>query len=395
MSSQARWPVLVAIATVVALLGSLVAVAQVPDEAADNPLIVGRGLGAPSPELEKVVADLSEFVERERGLEFRDPVDVAVLPDAGFEDRLLEDFEEEDQPELEKLSVLLKALGVIDPDEDLAEVFSGLLGLAVLGFYDSESGDLVVRGTGTTPYVRTTIVHELTHALDDQHYELHRPKLARADDEVGFGFSALVEGNARRIENVYRDQLSDDDAREADREELEFGSRAIGELASVPLLLVFLVQAPYEEGPDLVDAVLADGGEAALADAFADPPRTSDQVIDPERYLAGEAAVEVPHPEPDGRAVEDGVLGRLFLQLLLQEVMPGSAAEDAGEGWGGDWAVWWEEEGRSCVRAAVVGDDAGATTDLELALLTWAGQHPDASVTRTSPQGPIELNACA
>jgi len=74
-----------------------------------------------------------------------------------------------------------------------------LLTAGVVGFYDPETKQLVVRGTDTTPFTRRVLAHELTHALDDQHFDLNRQQLDKADDETGFGFSALVEGNARRV----------------------------------------------------------------------------------------------------------------------------------------------------------------------------------------------------
>ena len=101
--------------------------------------------------------------------------------------------------------MFLEGLGLVEPDADLVESMRSLLGVGVVGFYDPETDELVVRGAALTPYVRTTIAHELIHALDDQHLDLDRPEYDEADDEVGFGFSSVVEGNARRIEDAYRD----------------------------------------------------------------------------------------------------------------------------------------------------------------------------------------------
>jgi hypothetical protein len=403
MSSEARWPIPVAIIVVIALFASLFVIA-LDREADDNPVTAAIGPDGTDPstptdppadpaDLEATVAELSAFVEEARGLEFREPVDVEVLADDEFEARLLEEFESDDVAEIQKLEVLLKALAVIEPSDDLVELYRDLVRLAVLGFYDPENDELVVRGASATPFVRTSIVHELTHALDDQHYDLHRPEFEEATDEVGFGHSAVVEGNARRIENEYRDQLSDEDSEDLAREEAAFAADAVGELMSVPLLLVFLVQAPYEEGPDLVEAVLDEGGEDALAAAFDDPPHTSDEVIDPERYLAEEGAVDVPRPEPDAVAVDEGVLGRMFIALVLNEALPGDEAWSAAEGWGGDWATWWEEGGESCVRFALAGDTSEDTDRFEAALRDWADVvHPDAQIARDEV---VTLTACA
>ena len=48
-----------------------------------------------------------------------------------------------------------------------------------------------------TAAVRAVLVHELLHALEDQHFGLDRPDLG---DEAFLGFQALAEGSAVRVE---------------------------------------------------------------------------------------------------------------------------------------------------------------------------------------------------
>jgi hypothetical protein len=248
-----------------------------------------------------------------------------------------------------------------------------LLGGGVVGFYDPESDELVVRGAALTPYVRTTIAHELTHALDDQHHDLDRPEYDDADDEVAFGFSAVVEGNARRIENAYRAAMDEDERRQATEEETALGGDM--DLGSVPLILVDLIGAPYTLGEPFVGAVLADGGDEALTAAFAAPPRTTEQVLEPERFLAGEPAVDVPVPEVTGEVVEQ--------------------ARVAARGWGGDWGVAWRDGDRSCVTANLVGDDVTETEEMRLAFERWAVAHEGAEVVPTGGGGPFTVASCS
>jgi hypothetical protein len=388
----------VGVALIIALLAALVAVVVTGPRRADNPLARRTKTRPETPvdvsdqsELEAAVQDLTGFVERERGLRFREPVEVELLDGAAFEARLLEDFEEEDAPELRKVGELLQAFAILEEGADLPELFAGVLGLAVVGFYDPETGELVVRGGEVTPYVRETIVHELTHALDDQHYELHRPQYERAQDEIGFGFSALVEGNARRVEQAYHDALSASERVESLAEQAERATDALSELRNVPFLIASMLEAPYVEGPELVEALLA-GGEDELAAAFAEPPTTSEQVLDPDRYLDREPAMAVPHPTAEGRIIDQGVLGQLFLELLLASDIDRATAESAAQGWGGDWVVWWQAGDTSCARLAIVGDTAEDTDELERALRSWANDHPDASV---SGDAPVTITACA
>src|SRR5207244_328374 len=70
-----------------------------------------------------------------------------------------------------------------------------------------------------TPLVRRTLAHELTHALQDQHFSIYRPELDKRDDESPVAFSALLEGDARRVEQAYENTLSAADRSELAREQ--------------------------------------------------------------------------------------------------------------------------------------------------------------------------------
>ena len=86
-------------------------------------------------------------------------------------------------------------------------------------------------------------------------------------------------------------------------------------------MLVELLSAPYELGQPLVDRIIEDRGNEGLAAALADPPHTSEQVVDPDAYEAGETAVDVPHPQPGGTLVDEGVVGQLLIQMVLAPEM--------------------------------------------------------------------------
>jgi hypothetical protein len=383
-----RWVGAAGAVVIVGLLAASVAAAWLSvDEADTDPLAApaaddatpggdGPSGGAAPPasaaELRAAVDEISAVVEAERGLAFTEPVDVELAGEGEFQRRLLDDFDE-GVDDLRNTEVLLKAFGLVEADVDLVEAMRTLLGAGVVGFYDPETDELVVRGTTLTPYVRTTIAHELTHALDDQRFDLDRPEYDDADDEIDFGFSALVEGNARRVEDAYRARLSDEERLDAAAEELSLGGGL--DLGDVPLVLVDLISAPYGLGHDLVVRLLDDGGQEALDAAFAAPPRTSEQVIDPAAYEAGEGAIEVAVPDDQARA--------------------------AASGWGGDWVVAWRDGQRPCATLAAVGDDGGETAELRVAFEDWAagggptssGTGPDVTVVPSS-DGPVTVQSC-
>ena len=405
------WVAVAGAVVIVALLAASVAAAWTSiDESDRDPLSApsdGSGEGGPDDEdtspteslppasesdLRAAVDEISAVVERERGLTFTEPVVVELAGEGDFQRRLLEDFDE-GVDELRQTEALLKAFGLVEADIDLVESMRTLLGAGVVGFYDPETDELVVRGTALSPYVRTTIAHELTHALDDQHFDLDRPEYDDADDEIGFGFGAVVEGNARRVEEAYRATLSDEEQLDAAAEELALGTGL--DLGDVPPVLVELISAPYGLGERFVDELIDEGGQPALDAAFDSPPRTSEQVIEPAAYRAGEAGAELPVPSVPGEVVDDGVAGQFLIQIVLAGELGDDQARAAAQGWGGDRVVAWRDGERSCVTLSAVGDDADETAELRAGFEEWAAGTGSDVTIEPGEDGPLTVQSCS
>jgi hypothetical protein len=403
------WALGVAILLVGALIGGVLAVLTHDDDAGSESATeptdgTDPGTEPPAtapptteaPDLEAVVADIEAFVSAERGLPFLREVTVELAPEGEFQERLLEDFEE-DVPELEVTGQVLEALGLVPVGTDVVESFRGLLGAGVVGFYDAATNELVVRGGEATPYVRTVIAHELVHALDDQHFELERPELDDAPDEAAFGFTSLVEGNASRIEQAYRATLTEAEQQEAIAEEAEVGAGYELDLGTLALLESVL--APYVLGPDLIDALLDDGGQARLDAAFTEPPTTSEALLFPETFIDGQASAPVPSPTADGPEIDRHVLGAIGLAQVLGEMtfVLGGVGElsDDVEGWGGDQYVAWTDGDRACVRVNIVGDTPEDTEEIGDALAGWAAAPPPSVEAEVEQGDVVTLTSCA
>lgn len=308
--------------------------------------------------LDQRVPALQAFVERERGLEFARPVDVEVLGDDDFADALLEGEDEGSGDVDQDIAATLLALRLLDPEEDLGDLTEDSYE-DVVGFYDSSDERLVVRGIEVDPYVEMVIVHELTHALQDQVFDLDRPGLDEPGDERGVAFTTLVEGDAVRVENAWRaDQSEQVQDQLTAEEERRFGDRDEQDITVVDVLFGF----PYFAGEPYVEQVLERGGQPALDEAFRNPPTSTEQVLHP-----GSPA-PVPPPAPDVPArdrVDAGVLGEQGLALMLG-VDP---REDGPQvGWAGDRYVTAEEGDGYCTRATVVMDTPGDRDELVDAL---------------------------
>ena len=373
---------------------AVLAVAVLVVLGADVAVVVTRRTETPSGptpaavgEVERAIPELMAFVEQARGLRFKQKPVVQLLPDREFEQRLLEDdaADEESLADDEAYLGLLRALGLVEGDLDLDEV-SEEQAHDIVGFYDAHADTLFVRGTTLTPYVKEVLVHELTHALEDQLFDLDRESL---NDDDAAAFAALVEGSALVVEKRWFDSRPP-----AEQEEIE-AAEGSGDPEGVTLpgqdVFDQLLSFPYEVGPRFVDAVLAAGQQSRLDEAFRVPPVTSEQVLHPERFLAGEGARPVADPSPDGPEIERGSLGELGLLLVVDGAVEHGSALRAAAGWGGDRYVLWKDGARSCLRWNLVMDTARDTNEALAALRAWAGDHRGASVRGLDP---IVVTSC-
>jgi hypothetical protein len=366
----------VALAAVIAVLigvGGLAVVTGVMDS--DD--------GLPHPEQwDPRVAPLAEYVEGARGLEFDHPVFVDFLTPEEYTDEVTTDegeLEDEDRADLDDLAAELRALGLASGPLDLFAALNTVSDGGTLAFYSPEDARVRVRGTELTPGVRVTLVHELTHALQDQHFDL--TELVNEDLEPGQANAhrALSEGDATRIENRYADEELTGDERDAydaeNQSEDEAGRAAVAE---VPSFLVAGFGVPYALGQPFVTMLDSRGGNDAVDDAFRDPPSTEEHLFDPASYLAHEGAEDTDLGLADDvELADDGVFAPSDWFLLLGDRIDAKQALHAALGWNGSAYGGYERDGRHCIRAVFNGEDEGEDSEMRDALTAWRGELPD------------------
>jgi hypothetical protein len=317
--------------------------------------------------IRQVLPSIEAFVEKERGLKFKHRVKATILGRKAFVKRLDKTNGKPKAKEVEKLQGLLTSLGLVSPGVDLAKAFKTANDQGTIGFYDFKTKKLYVRGTSASPGVRAVLSHELTHALTDQWFGLRRPKLDKDNNELGLGFTALVEGDAERIRTAYeKDVLTAAERQSVTKEENSGG------VPSVPKIVLELIRFPYAIGPTFVNAVLNQGGTAALNAAYRNPPTTSEQLILPAEYFEHHGRMPVPVPAADGPRLTHGDLGFFGFLLMLEHGLPRADAQLGAYGWGGDQFVLWRAGHRRwCMRDSVVMDTPVATSNFDAALQRW------------------------
>ncbi len=261
---------------------------------------------------------------------------------------------EEHRAEMETVEELYRALGLIDEEYDLVENEIAMLREDVAGLYDTETGEiyLVVDRYTSDLMLEVTFAHEFTHALQDQNFDLDSLEEGSATTDSRLALQALVEGDASLVMLEYAFRYLFE--MPFDRSDLLQAIQEVeqGEYRGAPSVVRRTAWFPYEQGAVFAAALVERGGWTQLNQALRSPPQTTEQVMHPDKYLAGEGGS--PPEVADltdvlGAGWEEltrDVLGELFIRVYLERELGSEEALMAGEGWEGDRAVLLSNEER-------------------------------------------------
>ena len=345
------------------------------------------------------VADLVSFVEQERGLRFKHPVYVDFLTPAEYTADTTSDPEEINQKERDDLETFaggLRALGVASGPLDLVAAYNAVSDGGTLAFYRPSDQRVRVRGTEVTVGLQVTLVHELTHALQDQHFNIERLYDNELDSSASTAFRALIEGDALRVEDAYSsDELSVADRAAYQREYAGQLEESVDATGDVPPFVTAGFSVPYLLGRPFVAMLANRGGNKAVNAAFRSPPDTEEHLFDPASYLKKEEAEDVDLDLPDEvKVLDDGPFGSPSWYLMLAERIDPKVAFTAALGWGGDAYATFERDNRTCMRAAFVGDTNRDEREMTAALDAWAKAMPGKLARAIDVGGHPGLEAC-
>jgi len=302
---------------------------------------------APTSEEElAILVQIEEQVEEIRGLEPADigPPEIISRVQLGEELRRIFD-EEYPLDERERDNIALRAMGLLGPDEDVAELQLQLLGEDVLGFYDDQGKRMVlVSDSGLDALAKLTYAHEYTHALQDATFGLDSLETnADGEDDRSLARVALQEGDASTtmlawaFANLTQAELGD----------LE---EPVPGTADIPSWLEAQLAFPYTYGQFWASQLA--GGDPLAPDftevdaAFADPPSSTEQIIDINKWSAGEEPLSVEVPDlaaalgEGWEEVDETPVGQASIAITLEFF--GLSVPEAGraaDGWGGDRMV--------------------------------------------------------
>lgn len=266
------------------------------------------------------------------------------------------------------------------------------------GYFDHHRRRLHVDASLPKVQVRHVLRHELGHALQYDHGLLEKIRGYQEADEINvdefYGWKALIEGDPTFINRAANAQLPlrdviDESVRLAQApfdERLRFwGNDARAGDGRLPLHVHFSLYQ-YYHGAGFVAEMVRAGGVEFLRRVYRDPPRSTEHILHPEKYLSGDDPIEIPKPSAPpgyGRTSSD-TLGELGIRAVLNTCYPLRHASDVATGWGGDTYVVFSGQKKELVLLwSTVWDDEAAAARFAVELeRCWKVRKPSSWAAR-------------
>jgi hypothetical protein len=272
--------------------------------------------------------------------------------------------EDEDAKRLRRSELVLKKFGLLPRKFDLGTFLVALLKEQVAGYYDPKTKTVNLLDWLGAEQQKPVLAHELTHALQDQSFNLDKymkpadTDLAKKkevtaqdieDDEVSTTRQAVVEGQAMVVLVDYMLEptgLSLKDSPQVVqslKDGMLTGTPDSVEFHNAPIYMKEALTFPYRYGIDFIAELLVKGGkDKAFADLFRNPPRTTRQIMEPQTYLAGEHLA--PMPIPDLRQIfknyerfDVGAVGEFDVAVLIDQYVGTKLSDKMYPHWRGGY----------------------------------------------------------
>ena len=319
------------------------------------------------------ITQLEKLVSRQRRLEFKQPVRVGLKDKKELERKIMADYEKETvKKEMPKIKKALVKFGLIPPELDINKFIVALLTEQIAGFYDPETKELyLIKNQEATENVQLldffdeqadiswtqlAAIHELTHALQDQNFNLLTLPIDNAEnDDLALATRAVVEGEANFIMFDYLfKKLGQDINLWADISMIT-QSNPIDKttlMNEAPLYIREGLLFPYLQGLVFIHKIKAAEGWEKVNNLYTDLPASTEQVLHPEKYLPGKRDNPTKITLPDFSStladrwefVLKNVMGELNTGILFRQFLPQLQTNRLAEGWDGDQFMVWEHQ---------------------------------------------------
>jgi hypothetical protein len=175
---------------------SLLAAICVPTPATSQPAAKPGTVTLTTAQAEGLVREVSASVEQLRQLRFKSPVAVEVVDGATARKDFESDIDDAERELARHTRDAWVHLGLVPPTTDLVASQLQLAETDVLGYYHSGSKKFRLLDHVPAAEIRSVMAHELTHALEDQHYDLAAVHKRATNEDQAVAIRAVIEGSA-------------------------------------------------------------------------------------------------------------------------------------------------------------------------------------------------------
>jgi hypothetical protein len=271
------------------------------------------------------------------------PVKSGAQSRAEIERMVIRNLNEQAKPaEMHATEVALRKLGLAPAEFQYRPFIIKLLAEQVAGYYDPKAQEFYLADWIELEGQKPVMAHELTHALQDQHFNLRRfEKWPHGDSDAQLAAHALIEGDATLAMTIY--MAKNPLVALAFIRSLGSASTSSKQFKQAPRALRESLIFPYEQGSEWATRLYRRGGWSMVSQAFTKLPQSTEQILHPEKYFAYETPLRVALPDvrnllgPGWKKLDYDVNGEWGLYLILDEFLNAPAeSRRAAAGWAGD-----------------------------------------------------------
>jgi hypothetical protein len=317
-------------------------------------------------DLERITDEIRAQIEELRGMKYTRPVAAKITDKKGFVEYARKRQEATETPERRmRDETVAKLLGLIPFGLDLSKTLESFLEGQVGGFYDPGTNTFYLMENFQGDLARIILSHELTHALDDQCFDLDKLIAgAGGDTDREFAIQAMAEGSGTNAMNIWTVKHM----AELDKQALmDSGSIGTAGLDTAPTLVWKPLLAAYLRGEgflvhaESINLMAKAAKNDEIRRCFSEPPLSSEQILHPKKYWDEKTrddpvklAIDTSTLPKDWKVLGADTLGELYLGLFTQpfaerggldvaknplSIMNVKYTNKAAEGWGGDRLV--------------------------------------------------------
>jgi hypothetical protein len=300
---------------------------------------------------DEVLSHMSQIT----GLAQRTPVKKTLRSRDEIRAYVVREMNEDKEPaERYKSARAAEALGLLPHGFDLDNFMVDLLTEQIAGLYDPKAQEFYIADWIPIDDQRMVMAHELTHALQDQHYKIEGwVKAARPNDDAELARESVLEGSAMAamIDYLLLDKgLSLKSIPSFDPSSMLGDLDDSPHMKAAPAFIRDSLIFPYLQGLTFSAAVLRPNGWPSMDRVFTHPPVSTQQIMHPSLYKTNKLPESLSLPPVDTllgsdyTKLEDNVLGEFGWKEVLQQFLDETRATPLAAAWEGDRYEVYEQK---------------------------------------------------